>query len=80
MSALDGLAMRATRPYREEDVAAMMGHSNIQTTYRYYYALTAAQARRAQRRVARMVTGRTCEDMYRGIDLAPRRAALPLAA
>lgn len=63
-----------------EDVAAMMGHSNIQTTYRYYYALTAAQARRAQRRVARMVTGRTCEDMYRGIDLAPRRAALPLAA
>ena len=24
MSALDGLAMRVTRPYREEDVAAMM--------------------------------------------------------
>ena len=63
-----------------ETVAAMMGHSNIQTTYRYYYALTAAQARRAQRRVARMVTGRTCEDMYRGIDLTPRPPALPLAA
>ena len=61
-----------------EDVAAMMGHSNIQTTYRYYYALTAAQAKRAQRRVARMVMGRTCEDMYRGIDLAP--APLPMAA
>lgn len=63
-----------------EDVAAMMGHSNIQTTYRYYYALTAAQARRAQRRVARMVMGRTCEDMYKGIELAPLRPALPLAA
>lgn len=52
-----------------ETVAAMMGHSDVQTTYRYYYALTAATARRAQRRVARSVLGKTCDDMYKGIIL-----------
>ena len=50
-----------------ETVAAMMGHSTIQTTYRYYYALTAAATKRAQRRVARHVLGKTCDDMYKGI-------------
>lgn len=48
-------------------VAAMMGHSNIQTTYRYYYALSSAVAKRAQRKVARSVLGKTCDDMYKGI-------------
>lgn len=48
-------------------VAAMMGHSTIQTTYRYYYALTAAVAKRAQKKVARSVIGKTCDDMYRGL-------------
>ena len=52
-----------------ETVAAMMGHSSIQTTYRYYYALTTAASKRAQRRVARRVMGKTCEDMYKGIVL-----------
>lgn len=62
-----------------ETVAAMMGHSNVQTTYRYYYALTAAAAKRAQRRVARSVLGKTCDDMYRGIVL-PLPEPLPAAA
>lgn len=52
-----------------ETVAAMMGHSSIQTTYRYYYALTTAASKRAQKRVARRVMGKTCEDMYKGIVL-----------
>lgn len=52
-----------------ETVAAMMGHSNVQTTYRYYYALSAAAAKRAQRRVSRSVLGKTCADMYKGIVL-----------
>ena len=52
-----------------QDCAAMMGHSNIQTCCRYYYALTAAAARRAQRKVARRILGKTCEDMYKGIVL-----------
>lgn len=52
-----------------ETVAAMMGHSSVQTTYRYYYALTTATAKRAQRKVARSVLGKTCDDMYNGIDL-----------
>lgn len=62
-----------------ETVAAMMGHSNVQTTYRYYYALTAATARRAQRRVARSVLGKTCDDMYKGI-IIPLPEPLPKAA
>lgn len=52
-----------------ETVAAMMGHSNVQTTYRYYYALSAAAAKRAQRRVSRSVLGKTCSEMYKGIVL-----------
>lgn len=50
-----------------QDVAAMMGHSNIQTTYRYYYALSVASAKRAQRKVARSIIGKSCADMYAGI-------------
>ena len=58
-----------------------MGHSNVQTTYRYYYyyALSAAVAKRAQRRVSRSVLGKTCADMYKGIVLpitpVPERVA-----
>lgn len=52
-----------------ETVSAMMGHSSIQTTYAYYYSLTSATAKSAQRRVARRVMGKTCDDMYKGIDL-----------
>ena len=47
--------------------AAMMGHSTIQTTFRYYYALSATVAKRAQKKIARSVLGKTCEDMYAGI-------------
>lgn len=54
-----------------EDVAAMMGHSTIQTTYRYYYALDAARSKRAQKRVARRILGKTSDDMYKGIILTP---------
>lgn len=50
-----------------QTVAAMMGHSTIQTTYRYYYALSAATAKRAQRKVARSVLGKTVQDMYKGL-------------
>lgn len=63
-----------------ETVAAMMGHSNIQVTYRYYYSLDAATSKTAQRRVARRILGKTCDDMYRGIPLAPAPVELPLAA
>lgn len=59
------LAARAKVPI--QDVAAMMGHANIQTTYRYYYALDAATAKRNQRKVARTILGKTCDDMYKGI-------------
>lgn len=52
-----------------ETVSAMMGHSNIQTTYRYYYALTAATARKAKRKMAKSILGKTCSEMYRGIVL-----------
>lgn len=58
----------------------MMGHSNIQVTYRYYYSLDAATSKTAQRRVARRILGKTCDDMYRGIPLAPAPVELPLAA
>lgn len=50
-----------------EAVSAMMGHSNIQTTYRYYYGLTIATIRRVQRKVARSILGKTCADMYKGV-------------
>lgn len=62
-----------------QTVAAMMGHSTIQTTYRYYYALSAAIAKRAQRRVARSVLGKTCQDMYKGI-IVPLAPTLQQAA
>lgn len=52
-----------------ETVAAMMGHSNVQTTYRYYFTLTAAASRRAHKRWARSVLGKTKSDMYHGIVL-----------
>ena len=55
-------------------VAAMMGHSSVETTYRYYYALTASAAKSAQRRVAGRVLGGGRGGMYRGVDLsAPPR-------
>lgn len=76
---VDGLAVEAGPGVAIETVAAMMGHSNVQTTYRYYYALTAAATKRAQRRVARSVLGKTCDDMYRGLDLTPP-TELPMAA
>lgn len=71
------IAARAGVPI--QDVASMMGHSNIQTTYRYYYEIGKAAAKRAQRKVARAVLGKTCEDMYAGIELS-RPQELPIAA
>lgn len=52
-----------------ETVSAMMGHSSIQTTYRYYYRLTVAAARKAQFKVAKSILGKTCDDMYKGLSL-----------
>lgn len=49
-----------------EHTAAMLGHSNINTCYRYYLAITKAAMRRAQKRVARTLLGR-CDDMYKGV-------------
>lgn len=66
-----------------EAVSAMMGHSSIQTTYRYYYSITMATIRRVQRKVARSVLGKTCDDMYKGImvpTVRPPADALPMAA
>lgn len=64
-----------------EAVSAMMGHSNIQTTYRYYYQLTLATIRRVQRRVARSILGKTSDDMYKGINIVVHGSdELPLAA
>lgn len=62
-----------------EHVAEMMGHANINTCYRYYMEITAATKRRVQRRLARLVLGKTCDDMYRGIIPAPPQE-LPMAA
>lgn len=65
-----------------EVVAAMLGHSNVNTCYRYYVALTNASMRRAQRKVSRTVMGK-CEDMYKGIILRLPQAPnmeLPMAA
>lgn len=65
-----------------EAVSAMMGHSNIQTTYRYYYSLSRATMRRVQRKVARSILGKTSDDMYKGINLTVygSSGALPMAA
>lgn len=65
-----------------EHVAEMMGHSNIQTCYRYYMEITAATKRRVQRRLAKLVLGKTCDDMYKGIIIpvpSPQQE-LPMAA
>lgn len=56
-------------------VASMMGHSSIQTTYRYYFALSNAAKKKAQKRVARSVLGKTCDDMYKRIIVVPDFAA-----
>lgn len=63
-----------------EAVSAMMGHSSIQTTYRYYYSLTAAIIKRVQRKVARSILGKTCDDMYRGIVFPVPQEEFPMAA
>lgn len=64
-----------------EVVAAMLGHSNINTCYRYYLALTKATMMRAQRKVARTILGKTSDDMYRGIIMPmPQREDLAVAA
>lgn len=65
-----------------EAVSAMMGHSNIQTTYRYYYALSMATVRRVQRKVARSILGKTCDNMYKGviIPVPSPQQELPMAA
>lgn len=52
-------------------VAAMMGHTNVQTTYRYYFNLSQATKKRVQKKVARSVLGKTCDDMYKGIVVKP---------
>ncbi len=62
------------------DVSAMMGHSNIQITYRYYYQLTRSAIRRAQRKVARSILGKTSDDMYKGIIIPMPQQELPMAA
>lgn len=63
-----------------EVVASMMGHSNIQTCYRYYYTLQAAAVRRAQRKVARSVMGKTCQDMYAGLSMVLPQPVTELTA
>ncbi|MEY8460964.1 tyrosine-type recombinase/integrase [Eggerthellaceae bacterium 24-137] len=63
-----------------ELVASMLGHANVGTSYRYYYAMTRAAVTRAQRRVSRRLLGKTSDDMYKGIVLAPAFSeAIPLA-
>lgn len=65
-----------------EAVSAMMGHSNIQTTYRYYYSLNSSTIRRVQRKVARSILGKSSDDMYRGVilTLPQQQETLPMAA
>lgn len=64
-----------------EVVAAMLGHSNINTCYRYYLALTKATMKRAQRKVARTILGKTSDDMYKGVIIPmPQREDLAAAA
>lgn len=66
---------------RIEHVAEMLGHSNINTCYRYYMEITAATKRRVQRRLARLVLGKTSEDMYAGLTMpTPAQEGLPMAA
>lgn len=62
------------------DVSAMMGHSDIQITYRYYYRLMPSAIRRAQRKVARSILGKTCDDMYKGIIIPLPLQELSMAA
>lgn len=54
-----------------EMTASMLGHSNINTCYRYYYAMTRSAITRAQRKVSRRLLGKTSDDMYKGIVLTP---------
>lgn len=64
-----------------EVVAAMLGHSNINTCYRYYLALTKTAMKRAQRKVARTILGKTSDDMYKGVIISmPQREDLAMAA
>lgn len=64
-----------------EMTASMLGHSNINTCYRYYYAMTRAAITRAQRKVSRRLLGKTSDDMYKGIVLTPAWSqVLPQAA
>lgn len=64
-----------------EVVAAMLGHSNINTCYRYYLALTKATMKRAQRKVARTILGKTSDDMYKDMIISmPQREDLAAAA
>lgn len=64
-----------------EAVASMMGHTNIQLTYRYYYQLTLSAIRSVQRKVARSILGKTSDDMYKGINIVVHRGGdLVLAA
>lgn len=63
-----------------EVVAAMMGHTSIQLTYRYYYQLTLSAMRRVQRKVARSILGKTSDDMYKGVLMPQSSYALPRAA
>ena len=50
-----------------EHVAEMLGHTNIQTCYRYYMTMTAATKKRVQRKLSQLVLGK-CDDMYKGLD------------
>lgn len=64
-----------------EVVAAMLGHSNINTCYRYYLALTKTAMKRAQRKVSRTILGKTSDDMYKGVIIPmPQREDLATAA
>ncbi len=64
-----------------EVVAAMLGHSNINTCYRYYLALTKTAMKRAQRKVSRTILGKTSDDMYKGVIIPmPQREDLAAAA
>lgn len=64
-----------------EVVAAMLGHSNINTCYRYYLALTKTAMKRAQRKVSRTILGKTSDDMYKGVIIPmPHREDLAKAA
>lgn len=59
------LAIHAGVPI--EHAAAMLGHTDVNTCYRYYMAISDAAKRRAQRKFSRLVLGKTCDDMYKGV-------------